>query len=63
MACDFLNQAQIPFAEIIKEGTLKELMQQLEPDKFESIIYLKHRLKKIEGNMAEGFVLKPLSDV
>lgn len=34
-------------------------MLRVNAEKFESTIYQKHGLAKIDGNMAEGFVLKP----
>ncbi len=34
-------------------------MGKLNADKFESTIYLKHGLPKVENNWAEGYVLKP----
>lgn len=48
---------------IQEEGTLKELIEKLNAEKFESTIYLKHGLKKVEGNFAEGYVIKPVDAI
>ena len=41
------------------EGKLMDLMKTLNAETFESLIYLKHGLEKVENNFAEGFVMKP----
>ena len=53
--CDGLN---MPVLKPIKTGTFDEILS-IDPDTFESEIYLLHNLPKIDGNIAEGFVLKP----
>jgi len=62
-ACALFEKTQLPFAEILHEGTVKHLLETLDAEKFESQIYLKHGLEKVEGNMAEGYVIKPVDPV
>jgi lipopolysaccharide biosynthesis regulator YciM len=44
---------------VLHEGTLKELLGKLDPNNFQSTIYAKHGLPKLEDNIAEGYVIKP----
>jgi len=50
------------FSEILKKGKISDLLSKLEVKKFESLIHKKHSLKKVKNNIAEGYVIKPLSD-
>jgi Rnl2 family RNA ligase len=56
-------EADLPYAEIVAEETLQQLMKTLDPEKYESQIYLKHKLEKVPDNFAEGFVLKPVDAI
>jgi len=59
---EFFKRVEIPYAEILIEGTLQELLEKLTADnaidEFQSTIYLKHGLPKLEINSAEGYVIK-----
>jgi len=58
-ACQHFAKLGIPFAAILKEGTLKELYATLDPEVFQSTIYAKFGLPKLDDNLAEGYVIKP----
>lgn len=62
-ACQLFEKVGLPFAHIQAEGTLKELLKSLNPEAFESTIYLKHGMPKVEGNFAEGYVIKPVDAI
>lgn len=53
----------LPYAQILAEGTMNELIQKLDPETFESTIYLKHNLPKVPNNFAEGYVIKPIEPI
>ena len=38
---------------------MKQLLTTLDAETFESTIYKKYGLNKVEGNFAEGYVIKP----
>jgi Rnl2 family RNA ligase len=60
-AIELFKEARIPYAEILYEGTLSCVLEEIKTaniDNFESRIYLKHDLPKIENNIAEGIVIK-----
>jgi hypothetical protein len=57
-ACQLFEKVGLPYAHILAEGSVKELLKTLDPEVFESTIYLKHGLKKVDGNFAEGYVIK-----
>jgi hypothetical protein len=59
LAVELFEKAQLPYAHILAEGTLKELMSKLNAETFESTIHVKHGLPKVDNNFAEGYVLKP----
>ena len=61
VAVEILERAKIPYARILFQGTLSEILKltnEANPDKYESTIYLKHSLPKLENNTIEGFVIK-----
>jgi len=58
-ACEHFTKVGIPFAVILKEGTLKELYSTLDPEFLQSTIYAKFGLPKLDDNIAEGYVIKP----
>ncbi|KRX08714.1 hypothetical protein PPERSA_08025 [Pseudocohnilembus persalinus] len=55
---EFCNKTDFPFIGILKKGKFKELIK-FNADQFESQVYLKFNLPKIENNIAEGVVLRP----
>jgi Rnl2 family RNA ligase len=58
-ACELFEKVGLPYGHILAEGTLLELMSTLNAETFKSTIYAKHGLPKVDGNLAEGYVLKP----
>lgn len=58
-SCLFFERFKIPFAAVLHEGTVKELLAKLDPNTFQSTIYAKHGLPKLDDNIAEGYVIKP----
>jgi len=62
-AVELFEKVKLPYALIQAEGTLKDLMKTLNAENFESTVYSKHGLPKINGNQAEGYVLKPADAV
>lgn len=62
-ACQLFEKVALPFAFIQAEGTLKDLIAKLDAEHFESTIYLKHGLNKVDGNFAEGYVIKPVDAI
>lgn len=62
-AVELFEKVKLPYALIQAEGTLQELMKTLNAEAFESTVYSKHGLPKIDGNQAEGYVLKPAEAV
>lgn len=62
-AVELFDKVKLPYAHIQAEGALKDLMKTLNAEKFESTVFSKHGLPKIDGNLAEGYVLKPAEAV
>src|SRR5206468_2273355 len=58
-AVELFEHAKLPYAHVLAEGTLPELMKALDVETFESTIHAKYGLPKLEQNFAEGYVLKP----
>ncbi len=58
-ACAHLIKVGLPYAVILKEGSLKELYSTLDPEVFQSTIYAKFGLPKLDDNLSEGYVIKP----
>lgn len=59
-AVELFKEAELPHAVILMEGPVNHLIEKLNPNTMESTIPAKHGLQKVEGNMAEGYVLKPV---
>ncbi len=53
--------AKIPIVPIIQKGSWEQISK-LNP-KFESEVYKRHQLEKIDSNWAEGYVIKPLKEI
>jgi hypothetical protein len=43
----------------LAEGSLKDLYSTINAEGFESLVYKKHNLPKIDNNQGEGYVIKP----
>jgi hypothetical protein len=53
----------LPHAHILAEGTLKELINKLDAETFESTIHNKFGFEKVKDNFAEGYVIKPVDAI
>lgn len=58
--CKYCESSGVPYLKQLKKGTLDELYTDFDPNLFESTIYSYYNLPKIENNIAEGVVFKPL---
>lgn len=58
--CNVLSETNIKTIPIIKEGSLKEMLQ-LKPD-FESLVHTLYNLPKLESNQAEGYVIRSIKE-
>ena len=59
-AIKFLVKADIQHSDILFEDSLENLLKNLNPHTFKTLIYKKHGLKEVKDNLAEGYVIKPL---
>jgi len=57
-ANEYFKKANLIFAETIFRGSLQQCLEY--PNDFESIIYKKFDLPKVDGNVIEGVVIKPV---
>jgi Rnl2 family RNA ligase len=58
---DLLSLTTIKHVPIMKEGIFQEMLL-LNPS-FESVVYSYYGLPKIESNLAEGYVIKPIKEI
>lgn len=56
-----ISETLIPIVPILEKGSWNEISKL--NSKFESVVYKKHNLPKINNNYAEGYVIKPTKEI